>query len=73
MTQLSRGAELLRSIYDCGATSGHVARILNVSEATVSRWGSGERRPCEYNLQRLQRLKEDLLAWDMPTAQREAS
>lgn len=62
------GDQLLRDIYAFGATSGHVARILNVSEAAVSLWGNGKRRPCEYNHRRLLRLRDDLATWNVDAA-----
>lgn len=57
-------ADLIASLYACGASHRHVARILNVSETTVSRWATGARTPCRYNAHRLWRLWRDVTAWD---------
>lgn len=49
-------ADMIRDITATGGTQRHIARALNVSEASVSRWANGTRRPCGYVLFRLARL-----------------
>lgn len=60
----SHAVDLIADLVEAGATQGHIARILNVTPATVSLWRRGERTPCRYNAQRLWRLWRDLTAWD---------
>lgn len=66
-------ASLIADLTTCGATQSHVARILNVSEASVSRWANGTRNPSPYTLRRLSNLHRDLTAWDRTDTEQVAS
>lgn len=60
-----QAVDLIADIEAMGGTQGHIARILNVTPASVSLWRRGERTPSRYNVQRLWRLRRDLTAWDV--------
>lgn len=50
--------ELINSITAAGGTGHHIARILNVSDALVSRWRNGHREPNDLQLAELRRLHQ---------------
>lgn len=49
-------AELVTELVDAGATQGHIARVLYVSPAVVSRWVAGDRTPSGWLFSELERL-----------------
>ena len=55
--------ELIADIVRCGGTQSHIARILNVDEALITRWKNGHGTPGPLRLAMLQQLHEQVTAW----------